>query len=90
MTKLSGFNLFFRRKPSTILITLLEDERAKYGSVIAKKTDCTYSHVVKILKSLEKLKLVEFEKKGRIKVIKLTELGKQVAEHIKKIKEIVG
>jgi len=84
------FELFFKRKPALILVTLLVDDRTKYGSVLAKKTDCTYSHAVKILKTLEKLKLIEFEKKGRTKLIKLTPKGKQVAESIKKIKDLLG
>ncbi len=76
---------FFKKKPAIVLITLLTDERAKYGSILAKKTDCTYSHAVKILKNLEKLKIIEFEKKGRTKLIKLTNKGKEIAQYIKKI-----
>lgn len=84
MTK--NFDLFFRRKPSTMLIALKKMSRAKYGSQLAKEVDCTYSHAVKILQSLEELGLVSFEKKGRIKLIKLTKKGTEVATHIESIK----
>jgi len=57
----------------------------RYGSVLAKEVDCTYSHAVKILQTLEQLKLVLFEKRGRIKVIKLTKKGKDVADAIENI-----
>ncbi len=81
--------IFFRRKPTLILLTLYLDETAKYGSKLSKKTDCTYSHTVKILKAFEKLKLIEFEKKGRKKMIKLTNKGKEIAEYIKKVKDLL-
>ena len=84
MTK--NFDLFFRRKPSTMLIALKGMSRAKYGSQLAKEVDCTYSHAVKILQALEELGLVSFEKKGRIKLIRLTKKGTVVATHIEDIK----
>lgn len=84
-----NFDLFFRRKPSTMLIALKKMSRAKYGSQLAKEVDCTYSHAVKILQSLEELGLVSFEKKGRIKLIKLTKKGTDVATHIEAIKEVL-
>ena len=84
-----SFDLFFRRKPALMLIALKKVSRAKYGSQLAKEVDCTYSHAVKILQTLEVIGLVSFEKKGRIKIIKLTKKGTEVAEHIEAIKKIV-
>lgn len=84
-----NFDLFFRRKPAMMLIALKKVSRAKYGSILAKEVDCTYSHAVKILQILEELGLVVFEKKGRIKIIKLTKKGQEVADHIEAIKEVV-
>jgi DNA-binding MarR family transcriptional regulator len=85
-----NFDLFFRRKPAMMLIALKKMSKAKYGSILAKEVDCTYSHAVKILQTLEKLGLVNFEKQGRIKIIKLTKKGRDVAENIDSIKRIVG
>jgi DNA-binding MarR family transcriptional regulator len=82
------FNMFFRKKPAMILIALKRGGRARYGSLLAKEIDCTYSHAVKILQSLEKYGLVVFEKKGRIKLIKLTNKGIEVADHMQKIKDL--
>ncbi len=82
-----AFNTFFRKKPALILIALRKNSRARYGSLLAKEVDCTYSHAVKILQSLEKYGLVAFEKKGRIKLIKLTSKGQEVANNIQKIKD---
>ena len=85
-----NFDLLFRRKPAMMLIALNKVSRAKYGSQLAKEVDCTYSHAVKILQTLEELGLVSFEKKGRIKIIKLTKKGTDVAEHIEAIRKIVA
>ena len=85
-----NFDIFFRRKPALLLVALKKMARARYGSVLAKEVDCTYSHAVKILQSLEKLGLVGFEKKGRIKLIKLTKRGQEIADNIENIKRLVG
>ncbi len=85
-----NFDLFFRRKPAMMLIALKRVNKAKYGSVLAKEVDCTYSHAVKILQTLEELGLVVFEKKGRIKIIKLTKKGQDVAESIETIRRLVA
>ncbi len=85
-----NFDIFFRRKPAMMLVALKRIARVRYGSILAKEVDCTYSHTVKILQSLEKLGLVVFEKKGRIKLIKLTKKGEEVADNIANIKKVVG
>lgn len=84
-----NFDVFFRRKPALMLVSLKKNTRMRYGSVLAKEVDCTYSHAVKILQTLEVLKLVEFDKKGRIKLIKLTERGKEVADAIEAIQGLI-
>ena len=66
-----NLEIFFRRKPALLLVALKKMGRVKYGSMLAKEVDCTYSHAVKILQGLEEIGLVSFEKKGRTKIIKL-------------------
>lgn len=85
-----NFDVFFRRKPALMLVALKKLSRARYGSILAKEVDCTYSHAVKILQTLEKIGLVVFEKKGRIKLIKLTKQGTEVADNIENIKKLIG
>ena len=72
-----------------ILVALRKSGKNRYGSVLAKEVDCTYSHAVKILQEMEKAKLVDFEKQGRIKTIKLTQQGDKVADYIEKIKSLL-
>ena len=85
-----NFDVFFRRKPALMLVALKKLTRARYGSILAKEVDCTYSHAVKILQNLERLDLVQFEKKGRIKLIKLTKKGTEVADNIEGIKRTIN
>ena len=85
-----NFDIFFRRKPALMLVALKRIARARYGSILAKEVDCTYSHAVKILQNLERLGLVVFEKKGRIKLIKLTKRGQEVADDIEDIKRVIS
>ena len=84
-----NFDIFFRRKPAMMLVALKKNSRMRYGSILAKEVDCTYSHAVKILQTLEYLNLVVFEKKGRIKIIQLTKKGKEVADAIDEIQDLV-
>ena len=84
-----NLDIFFRRKPALMLVALKKLSRARYGSILAKEVDCTYSHAVKILQEMEKAKLVEFEKQGRIKTIRLTGTGDKIAESIEKIKNLL-
>lgn len=84
-----NFDIFFRRKPALMLVSLKKNTRMRYGSILAKEVDCTYSHAVKILQTLEQLKLVDFEKKGRIKIIRLTKKGQEVADAIEDIQNLI-
>lgn len=86
----NNLEVFFRRKPAMMLVALKRLAKARYGSMLAKEIDCTYSHAVKILQNLEELNLVQFEKKGRIKLIKLTTKGSDIAECIDKIRTHLG
>ena len=54
----------------------------KYATIISKEVDCTYSHTVKLLSSFEKNDLVSFNKKGRIKIIELTDDGQDLAHAV--------
>lgn len=86
----NNLDIFFRRKPALLLVALKKIGRARYGSMLAKEVDCTYSHAVKILQSLEEIGLVGFEKKGRMKIIKLTNRGCKVADEIENIQKLIG
>ena len=83
------FNVFFREKPAMMLVNLKNAKSQVYASSLAKKIDCTYSHVVKILQEMEKSGLINFEKQGRLKLLTLTKKGSEVAEHIDGIRTLL-
>ena len=57
---------------------------------IHKDVNVTYSHLVKKIKSeLILYNLMTIEKKGRKKVLNLTEKGKEATEYANKIKKIL-
>jgi predicted transcriptional regulator len=83
------FNVFFREKPSLMLVELKNAKNEVYASSLAKQIDCTYSHVVKILQQMENSKLINFDKQGRLKLLTLTRKGHEVAENIEKIRTLL-
>jgi len=80
------FNVFFREKPTMMLVNLKNAKTNVYASSLAKSIDCTYSHVVKILQQMEKSGLINFDKKGRLKLLALTKKGNEIAENIDSIR----
>jgi len=72
-----------------MLLGLLNSKGAIYASSLAKQVDCTYSHVVKILQYMETAKLISFQKTGRLKLLTLTKEGRQVAEHIGELRNLL-
>ena len=75
--------LFLHLKPTKLILALKPGP--KYATLLAKEIDCTYSHTIKLLESFRKFGLVEFEKKGRIKIIKLTDAGHEIVKGIEAI-----
>ena len=73
-----------------MLVHLKNTKQEVYASTLAKQVDCTYSHVVKILQSLEKDGLVTFNKQGRLKLLTLTEKGTQAADHIDRLNQLLS
>lgn len=76
--------LFLRKKPVRLIMNIKMGGQ-KYVSVLAKETDCTYSHTVKLLDTFEKLGIVEFTKEGRIKYVKLTVDGTDLANRFEEV-----
>ena len=58
----------------------------QYATQVSKMVDCTYSHTVKVLDMFRQLGLVKFEKKGRIKLISLTDNGHDMAHDFEGIR----
>jgi len=83
------FDVVFREKPAMLLVTLLESDKEIYASTLAKTIDCTYSHVVKLLKEMNKAGLIVFQKRGRLKILTLTKKGEKLSQHIREARSLL-
>jgi predicted transcriptional regulator len=75
----NAFEMIFLHPKPVKMLTSLKNEDVRYATQVSKVVDCTYSHTVKVLEMFRRLGLVEFEKKGRVKLIKLTDNGVDIA-----------
>ena len=78
-------SLFFKEKPVKMLLLLYQSKNALYASTVAKKTGFTYTHVNEMLALMEKERILDFERHGRLKILVLTEKGKKLAEGLQEI-----
>ena len=83
------FDVVFREKPAMLLVTLLESDKEIYASTLSKTIDCTYSHVVKLLKEMNKAGLIIFQKRGRLKILTLTKKGEKLSQHIREARSLL-
>ena len=73
--------LLLHEKPIKIVLAMAKTEDA-YPSQLAKDADCTFPHTLAIIKTLEENGIVESEKIGRKKEVKLTSRGVDIAHDL--------
>lgn len=81
--------LFLQEKPAKMMLELRGTDKPVYAAVLSKETNSTYAHTLRVLSKLEGLGLVRFEEKGRIKLVKLTELGDALANELSSLLDIL-
>lgn len=84
--------LFLREKPVALLLCLKKQEGEPSLSTLVAESKMTYVYLMELIPKLKSASLITEEKKGKRKVLKLTEKGLAVAslfEELKK-KENVG
>ena len=73
-----------------MMLVELRNTQAEMDAItLAKKVDCTYSHVVKILQEMNKSGIVAFEKQGRLKILTLTKKGQEIAESLDRVRNVL-
>ncbi|MCX6817881.1 MAG: winged helix DNA-binding protein [Candidatus Aenigmarchaeota archaeon] len=80
-------DLFLRDKPAKILLAMKTAKGPVYATILSKEANCTYSHTIKILDTLHEMGLVLFDKKGRIKGVKLTDDGWDIAHNMEAVRK---
>lgn len=71
------------------ILVYLFGNNEKSVTEISQGNKITYSYLLNLIKWLEELNLVKAEKKGRKSIITLTEKGKEVAQKLFEVKEIL-
>lgn len=82
--------IFLHEKTVSILLRILEgEERGEdiYPLQISNDVGSPYSYISKVLKEFEKNAIIESKFKGRIRIVKLTDHGKNVAMKLRKLKK---
>lgn len=74
--------LFLQEKPVKIMLAAKRADKPVYVAKLSKETDSTYAHTFRVVSKLEELGLVVSKDEGRIKLVKLTEMGEAVADEL--------
>jgi predicted transcriptional regulator len=83
-------DIILRGKQSRILVALRDTNQAWYVSSLAKAAGTTYVHACNFINVCEELGIVNCEKHGKLKVVKLTDKGAKMAEMISGINTLIG
>jgi predicted transcriptional regulator len=76
--------MFLQKKPCLILLAAARVDKP-YVSVLMKEADTTFAHTTNILSDMEAYGLIEFVAEGRIKYVRLTRAGKELARSLNSI-----
>lgn len=73
-------DFFLNKKPVRIMVSLKRPNTDNYATAISRQVDATYAHTVRVLQQMNDFGLVEFDRKGRKKIVELTSRGDTLAE----------
>ncbi|MGI0134440.1 MAG: hypothetical protein ACREBW_05735 [Candidatus Micrarchaeaceae archaeon] len=79
MAAING-NILFKNKQLRILLALRDGSQSWYISSLAKAADTTYVHACNFITACEQLGIMESERHGKIKQVRLTPKGVRVAD----------
>ncbi len=82
--------IIFKDKQARIIMSLRTPGQNWYISSLAKATDTTYVHTCRFIGMCEAMGITTSERHGKIKVIKLTDKGSQLADMVAGIYSIIG
>ena len=87
--------LFKTRKTADVLISLNKEytgnrgHKSAYKSSVARDSQMTYAHAVKVINELIQEGLIIESKEGRTSYIELTPKGKEIADTLTKLKNLI-
>lgn len=82
-------DIFFQEKSKEILLTLYNNDSINISSV-SRKIRGTYAHIFNLIKEMESGKIIESEKIGRSKNLRLTRKGMALAKLLDEFTEVLS
>jgi predicted transcriptional regulator len=76
--------MFLQKKPCLILLAASRIDKP-YVSVLMKEADTTFAHTTNILSEMETYGLIQFATEGRMKYVRLTRTGKELARSLNSV-----
>ncbi len=80
--------MFLQKKPCQILLAASRLEKP-YVSSLMKEADTTFAHTTNILSDMESYGLIEFVAEGRVKYVKLTSPGRELARSLRSVNSLL-
>lgn len=80
--------MFLQKKPCQILLAAYRLDRP-YISILMKEADTTFAHTANILSDMEAYGLIELASESRMKYVKLTAAGKELARSLKSVEGLL-
>ncbi len=82
--------ILFKDKQAKIILLLKNNSQNWYISMLAKASNTTYVHTCNFIINCELVGIVETEKNGKMKRIKLTDKGQTIANKISEIYSLIN
>jgi predicted transcriptional regulator len=80
--------MFLQKKPCQILLAASRLEKP-YVSLLMKEADTTFAHTTNILSEMESYGLIGFVSEGRVKYVKLTVPGRELARSLRSVDNLL-
>lgn len=80
--------LFLQKKPCQILLAAARLDKP-YVSVLMKEADTTFAHTTNILSDMEAYGLIRFASEGRMKYVRLTTAGRELARSMRSMESLL-
>jgi predicted transcriptional regulator len=80
--------MFLQKKPCQILLAASRLDKP-YVSVLMKEADTTFAHTANILSEMEAYGLITFASEGRMKYVRLTTTGRELARSLRTVEGLL-
>ena len=80
--------MFLKDKPVAVILVLKDTSKKWHLSKIAKLSDTTYVYITHLMSILAGKELVKIHSEGKLRVVTLTDKGRELANKIEEVKKM--